>query len=83
MVCILIGQIKKMFLRPSLICFKFPSSVFFSELKKRGHLFYLCQNQNINIFMIEMYKKGTSLDFDEIENEKKKVASSVLWEIKK
>ena len=63
-----------MFLRPFLICFKCPSSVFFFRLgikKEWPHLFY----SDINIFMLKMNQKGVSLDFDVI---KKKVASSVF-----
>ena len=44
-------------------------------------ILFICQNhQNINIFMIKMNKKGALLSFDEIK--KKKVASSVFWEMK-
>ena len=72
-----------LFLRPSLICFKWPSSVFFSDLnkKKRGimtFIIFICQNQNINIFLLKMdQKKGASLVFYE-----KKVGSSVFGDIK-
>ena len=73
-VCLL-GQIKKLFLGPSLICFKCPSSVFFQTWikEKWPHLFHLCQNQT-NILYLKWMKKGASLVFNEIKN--KKVASS-------
>ena len=43
-------------------------------------ILFICQIQNINIFMLKMNKKGASLGFNEIKN--KKVTSSVLGEIK-
>ena len=49
-----------LFHRPSFICFKCPSSVFFSDLNKKkvpSFILSRCQNQNINIFMLKMNKK--------------------------
>ena len=74
---------KKLFLRPSLICFICLSSVFFSDLNKKkmaSFILFICQNQNITIFILKTNQKSASLVFDEIKN--KKVASSVFWEIK-
>ena len=50
-----INQIeKKLFLRPSLICFKCPSSVFFQTWKKvASSIFFRCQNQNIGILCLK------------------------------
>ena len=56
---------KKMFLRSSLICF----ICLFSDLHKKvaSFILFICQNQNINIFILKMNKKGASLVFDEIK----------------
>ena len=43
---------------------------------------FICQNQNSNIFILKVNKKGASQVFDEIKIKKTKVASSVFWEIK-
>ena len=65
----------------SLICFKCPSSAFFSDLNKKykvaSFILFICQSQNINISILKMNKKGASLGFDE-----KKMASSVFGVIK-
>ena len=69
---------KKMFLRSSLICIKCPSSVFFLTIKVGSFILFLCQNQNINIFVLKLNKKGASLVFDEIKKIIK-MALSVFW----
>ena len=46
---------------------------FFSDLNKKkaaSFILFICQNQNINIFILKMNKKGASLVFDEIKNKK-------------
>ena len=72
------ASMAKLFLRLSLICFKCPSCVFFSDLNKKKwpHLFY----SNIKIFILKMNKKGASLVFLEIKNKNlpARAASSVF-----
>ena len=73
-----------LFLRPSLICFKCPSSVFFSDLNKTKwpHLFYSDVKINILALLCLKRTKWMCLIVFLSNRKIKTVASSVFWEIK-